>query len=518
MKLDTKPTAVLLLEFGRLLYVEDQRCASECDSDRIGQAEGELIRQVNADKRNSLKSALNMDVSKPADPSVIRLLAAVAYTQLCSNQYATQIGNVVRIVTRDEPSEVIKARKLISQLLITRKLLLRPNTSDQIDLGSGLLEFLAGGKNEPPLVISEFDLQNRWYRAEVNATRRSVKAPATVRPKQLAAKIAESVIGLDEQARTLACRIALHQHRAALIRVGQDPGSPNEALLFIGPSGSGKTWLAERAGRICELPFAAIASTDLTCEGYIGLSVDDAIKQVIVAARGNSQQARFGVCFFDEWDKKRVSGWEHGSRDVAGASVQQAVLRLMEGENHQVGGRKGTADWSPGNINTHGMFFIFAGAFVGLEAILGKHKAHSLGFGGRRELAKRRQHLYDGLVDYGMIPEWVNRLSGILVFPEPTVPQLIQIARRGVIPAYQKLLTGCGAHISVSDEGVELMAQCAKENGTFARGIKTIVARLVEDIVFEEFRGKIEFSSVQIARAIAAAGMGDEDRPMGRIT
>src|SRR5204862_7341692 len=98
------------------------------------------------------------------------------------------------------------------------------------------------------------------------------------------------------------------------------------------------------------VPFAAVDSTCRPSEGYAGLNVDDALQQVIIAAHRDVEQARFGICFFDAWDKKRVSGWEFGARDVAGASVQQAVLRLIEGCEFQVGGRKGSFDWAPTTI------------------------------------------------------------------------------------------------------------------------------------------------------------------------
>ena len=277
--------------------------------------------------------------------------------------------------------------------------------------------------------------------------------------------------------------------------------------MFIGTSGCGKTWLAETAGRVCGLPFGAVSSTDLTAEGYVGLSVDDAVRAVITAANNDVEQARYGICFFDEFDKKRTSGWEYGSRVVGGASAQQAVLRLVEGCEFQVGGRRGSFDWFPGNINTKGMFFVFAGAFVGLEEMPGKHAAHGIGFGPRQDGSRQQQFLYDGLIDFGMIPELINRLTGVLVFPSPTIEQLVQIAERVVIPSYCKLLAASGADIQVSTEGLALMAECARETGTFARGNKTIVTRLIEDAVFEERQGRIQFGAAEVTRVIEAAGM-----------
>jgi ATP-dependent Clp protease ATP-binding subunit ClpX len=501
--------AVAILEFGRLLFEEDQRQHAARKPAQLQEAEERLIARLSTDKNSLLKPALNFNISKPIDRITLRALAVVAYQQLCGTKFAGAISDVGRVVAGGNPATVIEARQTISRLLITKQLQFRENSTDRIELGAAMLDLLAGGKEAAPITITERELWRRWRKADAEVAKRKAKASFENLPsaKQLAAKLSETVIGLDAQVRTFACRTALHQRRAAMIRAGNDPGSPNEALLFIGPSGCGKTYLAETAGRVCGLPFAASSATDMSCTGYVGLDVDDAIKAVITAADNDVEKARFGFTFIDELDKKRASNWEHGSRDVAGASVQQGLLRLIEGCEFQVGGRKGSFDWIPTTINTKGMFFVMAGAFVGLEELMGKIGAHGIGFGNRQDGSRQQQFLYDGLVDFGMIPELINRLSGILVFPAPTVEQLTQIAEHAVIPAYQRLLAGCGADIQVTGDGIALMAQSALESRTFARGVKTIVARLIEDAVFEERKGSIQFDVAEVAQAIEVAGL-----------
>ena len=505
-----KSTAVLLLDFGKLLYNDDRRRQAERNPDRIAEVEAQLIEQISNEKGSALKSALNITISNRCDPIMLRILAVISYMQLCTDNFATP-GWVVKIAGGDEPASIIAARKMLSHMLITKRLRIKHDSNGQIELGRELLQYLGGGSSEPPLMITEYELVQRWKKAEAQAAKKAAKPEVTIAAlptaKQLAAKISESVVGLEAEVRTFACRVALHQRRAALIRADQDPGSPNEALLFIGPSGCGKTYLAECAGRVCGLPFGAISSTDLTAEGYIGLGIDDAIKQVIVAANNNLEHARYGICFFDEFDKKRTSGWETGGRDICGASVQQGVLKLIEGCEFQVGGRKGMSDWGATMINTKGMFFCFAGAFVGLEKLLEKRTKLDIGFGGQLG-AGGNPDLYDALIDFGLIPEFVNRLTGVSVFPAPTVEQLTQIAVRSVIPAYQKLLATGGTDIQITGEGIALMAECAKETRTFARGIKTICARLIEDCVYEERKGLVELGAAEVAKAIEAAGMG----------
>ena len=370
-----------------------------------------------------------------------------------------------------------------------------------------MLTLMTGGGNAMPVTINACDLYRQWRKFDADAAKRKSKESVVTLPsaRELAARIAQHVIGLDAEVRTFACRLALHQRRAAMLRAGADPGTPNEVLLFVGPSGCGKTFLAETAGRVCGLPFGVSNSTDLTADGYQGLSIDDAVRTVIAAANNDLEQARYSILVFDEWDKRRASGSEYGSRDVAGSAVQQAVLRLIEGTEFQVGGRRGGFEM-PYTINTRGMFFTFAGAFVGLDELMAKRTAHGIGFGGEATRSDRL-YVHDALVDFGLIPEFVNRLTGILSFPPPTVEQLIQITERAVVPSYRRLLAASGADLQVEPEAVRRIAASALATGTFARGLKSVVARLVEDAVFEERKGVISLGADEVDRAIEAAGL-----------
>ena len=295
------PIAVAILEFGRFLHIEERRHHSDRDAARIKQAEDQLIEKVLRAKSPTLRAALDYNVSKPI-ALVLRTLAYVAFVNLCSTRYALCVAEVIKAVASVDPAAVLEARQTVSQLLINRQLTLKG--CDSVELGKPLMDYLAGGRR---LALTESDLQAEWRNAEVEAARRRANTPPSFKnsptAEQLAAKISSHVVGLDREVRTLASRLALHPRRSALIRAGRDPGSPNECVLFIGPSGCGKRWLAETAGRTCGLPFGAISATGMTCEGYIGLGADDAIKPVIVAANNDVERARFGVSFIDELDK-----------------------------------------------------------------------------------------------------------------------------------------------------------------------------------------------------------------------
>jgi ATP-dependent Clp protease ATP-binding subunit ClpA len=250
------PSPVALLEFGRVLQTESQRSAAGRNPTQLQEIEDQLIQRLSTEKNSLLKPALNFNAAKPIDPSALRVLAVVAYRQLCKNRLVVTVGDVVQAVAGDDPAKVLETRRTVSQLLIAKQLVLQSDASACLALGEGILNFLAGGKEATPLMLTESQLAQRWRKAEELAakSRAKVVVDNLPSPKQLAARISKHVVGLDAQVRTLACRLVMHQRRAALLKAHQDPGSPNEALLFVGPSGTGKTFLAEIASKACGLP------------------------------------------------------------------------------------------------------------------------------------------------------------------------------------------------------------------------------------------------------------------------
>ncbi len=498
------PTAIAILNFGRLLHEEERRHHTDRDSAKLRQTEEQLIERMQHDRSPSLRQILNFNVDRPIEPLVLRVLAYTSYINLCTTRLGIGVGEIVNAVAGEEPAAALETRQVVSRLLIARQLTLK--SGGTVELGQPLLTFLAGGKDSPPLVLTEWTLHAALRNARVQAERKKARDPVAITAlptaKQLATRIAADVIGLHGQIRTISCRIALHMRRAALLRCRKDPKSPNESILCIGRSGVGKTWLLECAGRSCGLPFAVTDSNDLTAEGYIGLSVDDPIKGLITAANNDIETARYGVCMYDEWDKRRVSGWEFGERDVGGASVQQAVLRLIEGTVIQVGGRRGAYDCAPVMFDSHGTFFAFAGAFTGLDTLLQKRVGGGIGFSGGTGQAKQARFLYDALQDFGLIAEFCNRLTAVLIFPSPTIQQLTEIANKSVIPSYNRLLSACEAKIEINDDGVRLLAEYALESETFARGLKSVISALIEDLVFEGRQGSVKFGIAEVRRAL----------------
>lgn len=330
-------------------------------------------------------------------------------------------------------------------------------------------------------------------------------------PMEIFKQLTEYVIGQDRAVRTLAVRGALHVQKARLIREGKPVSAPNECLLFIGPSGCGKTYLAEQFGKLCQLPFASVSATDITETGYIGLDVEDSLSSLINASSGNYDMARFGVLFVDEIDKKatRVATNSVG-RDVSGTSVQQCFLRMMEGCECLVGQKRKSLPEQQRALNTYGVQFIFGGAFSELEYVIRQKIKATTGIGFKEMEtvtgAKLDHYLVEALVDYGMIPEWVNRLTGLVLFNQLTVNDLCQIvtAPHGALASLQGLLAVDGLDFNLSKDAIRAIAGYAHETGTMARGLKLVMGRLIEDIVFEGRKGMVQFGLKEVQTVLSS--------------
>ena len=330
-------------------------------------------------------------------------------------------------------------------------------------------------------------------------------------PQALFEEIRRHVIGMDPIVRTFVARLRLHLIRMEQLKANSTTVStPNEVLLFCGPSGSGKTWLAETGSRLSGLPFGSSDLSGVSEDGYCGQSVADVIRPVIQSAGGDVGKARYGIIFLDELDSKRQS--KGVDRDVSGANVQKALLKLIEGCQYQVGGRRGGLD-APLQFDSRGAMFIFAGAFVGSDEILARQtrRHSSIGFAGSPSEGTGAigKDLHAALEQFGILPEFLNRLTGVFKLPCPTIDQLISIARAptGVIASYGRLLNPGGLDITVTDEAVRLMAEHAHSHRTYARGLKGVMSRLGEDAVFSQGKGRIVYGVTEVRAALA--GMGD---------
>ena len=320
------------------------------------------------------------------------------------------------------------------------------------------------------------------------------------KPREIYDVLNQYVIGQDEAKKSLSVAVYNHYKRINRVTKQDDVELQKSNILMLGPTGSGKTLLAQTLAKILNVPFAIADATSLTEAGYVGEDVENILLKLIQAADNDIEQAQKGIIYIDEIDKILENSIVYTiPRDVSGEGVQQALLKILEGTIASVppqGGRKHPHQEGMLQIDTTNILFICGGAFDGIEKIidarLGKK---SLGFGADIK-SKRKQTtgeilknvLPEDLLKCGLIPEFIGRVPVVVTLESLTEDALVDILvkpKNALVKQYGKLLEMDGVKLHFDEEALHLIAKEALERKTGARGLRSIIERIMRDVMFE---------------------------------
>lgn len=315
-------------------------------------------------------------------------------------------------------------------------------------------------------------------------------------PHKIKQSLDEYVIGQDYAKKVISVAVYNHYKRVATGTM-DDIEIEKSNMLMIGPTGCGKTYLVKTLAKLLDVPLAIADATSLTEAGYIGDDIESVISKLLAAAGNDTERAEKGIVFIDEIDKIAKKK-NTNSRDVSGESVQQGMLKLLEGADVEVpvGANSKNAMVPLTTINTRNILFICGGAFPDLEEIIKERltKQSSMGFNAQLKDAFDKEEnllskvMVEDIRKFGMIPEFIGRLPIIFTLQGLTKDMLVKILtepKNAILKQYQKLLELDEVKLEFADDALEAIAEKAMKKDTGARALRSIIEDFMLDIMYE---------------------------------
>ncbi len=312
-------------------------------------------------------------------------------------------------------------------------------------------------------------------------------------PHKIKAQLDDYIVGQEHAKKVISVAVYNHYKRVATDTMDEIEIEKSN-MLMIGPTGCGKTYLVRTLARLLDVPLAIADATSLTEAGYIGDDIESVVSKLLAAAENDVERAEKGIIFIDEIDKIAKKK-NTTSRDVSGESVQQGMLRLLEGADVEVpvGANSKNAMVPLATVNTRNILFICGGAFPDLEEIIKQRLNKQTSIGYNAELKDKydkdknilKKVTIEDLRKFGMIPEFLGRLPILYTLEGLTKEMMVKILKEpknAILKQYQKLLALDEVKLEFDDGALEAIADKALKKDTGARALRAIIEEFMLEI------------------------------------